>query len=173
MEQALFWILSVGTVLSTLAVVVPPFGRNPIHAALSLVVSFVFMAGLYALLVAHLLAALQVLIYAGAIMVLFVFVIMLLNLREADFGDSRMTVTKIVGGLALLFIFGRLWTFITNDPALKMPGADLSTPAMADFGTIGTVGQLLYKDFMIPFELTSILLLVAVIGSLVMAKRNL
>lgn len=171
MEQALFWILAVSTVVTALAVVVPPFGRNPIHAALALVLSFSAMAGLYALLVAHLLAALQVLVYAGAIMVLFVFVIMLLNLRKEELGDSRLTLTKVIGGLALLFILGKLFTFIGDDPASTSFGADLSKNM--EFGGVASVGQLLYKDFMIPFELTSVLLLVAVIGSLVMAKRQL
>ena len=171
MEQALFWILAVSTVVTALAVVVPPFGRNPIHAALSLVLSFAAMAGLYALLVAHLLAALQIIVYAGAIMVVFVFVIMLLNLRPEELGDSRLTLTKVIGGLALLFILGKLFTFIGDDPASAQMGANLSKAA--DFGTVASVGQLLYKDFMIPFELTSVLLLVAVIGSVVMAKRQL
>lgn len=173
MEQILFWILATGAVVTAAAVVVPPFGRNPIHASLSLVVSFVFMASLYALLVAHLLAALQVLVYAGAIMVLFMFVIMLLNLRDEDLGDARLTFTKIIGGLAVLFIFGKLYTMMTEDPVGKMASADLSVPAKASFGSIGAVGQLLYKDFMIPFELTSVLLLVAIIGALVMAKKRL
>lgn len=171
MEQAVFWILAVSAVITALAVVVPPFGRNPIHAALSLVLCFTAMAGLFALLAAHLLAALQVLVYAGAIMVVFVFVIMLLNLRKEELGDSRLTLTKVVGGLALMFVLGKLFTFIGDDPMSRAPGADLSKAA--DFGTIASVGQLLYKDFMIPFELTSILLLVAVIGALVMAKKQL
>lgn len=171
MEQAVFWVLAVGAVVTSLVVVVPPFGRNPIHAALALVLSFAAIAGLFALLAAHLLAALQVLVYAGAIMVLFVFVIMLLNLRTEELGDSRLTLTKVIGGLALLFVLGKLFTFISGDPLAASMGANLNDAP--DFGSVASVGQLLYKDFMIPFELTSVLLLVAVIGALVMAKKQL
>lgn len=164
-----FWILATGTVLSALAVILPPFGRNPVHGALSLVLCFFFLAGLYVLLVAHLVAALQVLVYAGAIVVLFMFVIMLLNIRPEDLGTPRPTATKLVGvGAAVFFLMAVIG-------AASRAGTTgwASLPASTSFGSVKTVGYKLYTDFLVPFELTSILLLVAVIGALVMAKRRL
>ena len=104
-EALVFWILAAGTVLGALAVVLPPFGRNPVHGALGLIGSFFCLAGLYVLLCAHLLAALQVIVYAGAIMVLFTFVIMLLNLTKEEMGSARFTYAKLVGSVAIAFVF--------------------------------------------------------------------
>ena len=87
-EQLIFYLLAFGTLVSAVCVVLPPMGRNPIHSAIALIVSFFFLAGIYALLGAHLLAGLQIIVYAGAIMVLFTFVIMLLNLSEDEMGEG-------------------------------------------------------------------------------------
>lgn len=167
--EIFFWILAVGTVTSALAVVVPPFGRNPIHGALSLVLCFFCLAGLYVLLVAHFVAALQVLVYAGAIVVLFMFVIMLLNIRREDLSGPRPTLFKGAGAAAAVGVLA----FLIH----VFDGADTTNwaplPYNTDFGSVETVGHMLYTDFLVPFELTSILLLVAVIGALVMAKRRL
>ena len=93
-EQIIFWLLAVGTIVTAALVVLPPGGRNPLYGALLLIVSFFFIAGLYVLLFAHTMAVLQILVYAGAIMVLFTFVIMLLNLSKKELGDETKTLAK-------------------------------------------------------------------------------
>src|SRR5438874_6223568 len=103
MEAALFYIFAIGTLAGSAMVV---FRRNPIHGAVSLVGAFFFLAGIYVLLSAHLIAILQIMVYAGAVMVLFVFVIMLLNLKEEELGEMRITFWKGVGVVAVLVAVG-------------------------------------------------------------------
>src|SRR5919206_2511712 len=98
-ESILFWIMAAGVVVSGAQVVLR---RNPVYAAMSLVACFFFLAGIYVLLSAHLIAILQVLVYAGAVMVLFVFVIMLLNLKEEELGEARWTAWKVIGVVAVV-----------------------------------------------------------------------
>src|SRR5262245_65675359 len=102
-ETVLFWIFFVGVLGAGFAVVK---SRNPVNAAMSLVACFFFLAGVYLLLGAHLIAILQVLVYAGAVMVLFVFVIMLLNLKDAELGEKRITVWKGLGLAAVVLAVG-------------------------------------------------------------------
>lgn len=141
---ALLTLLSAGTVI---------FARSPINSAMALVSTFFFMAGIYVLLWAHTVAVMQVLVYAGAIMVLFLFVIMLLNLGESP--------TR--GLFAVLAII-----------LLKLPAepATLSTGAQASFGTIATMGQVIFTQWLFPFEAVSLLLLVAMVGAVVVAKSR-
>lgn len=170
--HVLFILLALGAVVSSLMVVLPPTGRNPLYAALALVVSFFFMAGLYVMLLAHLMAVLQIMVYAGAIMVLFLFVIMLLNLRDEELGDERFTVAKGVGALAVGFIAVKAIGLVT---AASDAAAATFTPveSMKTLGTVDQMGDLLFRQFLFPFELTSILLLVAIVGAVVLAKRTL
>src|SRR5947199_8702314 len=102
-EAVFFWIFAVLTVAFAARVVLL---RNPVHAAMSLVAAFFFLAGIYVLLAAHLIAILQVMVYAGAVMVLFVFVIMLLNLKEEELGHEKLTVFKGIGLVAVLVAVG-------------------------------------------------------------------
>ena len=175
-EQIMFWLLGGGAVATALMVVVPPLNRRPVHAAMALVVSFFFMAGLYVLLLAHLLAVLQIMVYAGAIMVLFLFVIMLLNLSNDELGQQRLTPAHWVGLFSLLFIAGKVGLFLTrsgdNIPAGEAP-AHAGSLAAEGFGTVEVVGDVLFRHYLVPFELTAILLLVAVVGAVVLAKRTL
>src|SRR5919201_4504606 len=112
-ESILFWILAAGVVLAGAQVVLR---RNPVYAALSLVGCFFFLSGIYVLLSAHLIAILQVMVYAGAVMVLFVFVIMLLNLKEAELGEKRITLWKGIGAFAVAVLVG-LIAFVALRPA--------------------------------------------------------
>jgi NADH-quinone oxidoreductase subunit J len=168
MEAVLFYIFAVGVVFAGAQVVLR---RNPIYGALSLVACFFFLAGVYVLLAAHLIAVLQVMVYAGAVMVLFVFVIMLLNLREEELGEQRITVMKGLGFVAV--VVGTaivLWRAIGSAyPAGVRPPIDnaLST---ANFGTVREVGKVLYLSSVLPFEVTSLLLLAAVVAAVVVAK---
>jgi len=183
-EQILFLLLAIGAIGATTMVIVPPTGRNPLYAALMLVVSFVFVAGLYVLLLAHTMAVIQVLVYAGAIMVLFMFVIMLLNLRDEELGAEKLTVAKMIGGVVTLFILIKAAIAVGGaaskeafKPALFTDLQSWSLAASGDgegqFGNIESIGDALFRQFLLPFELTSILLLVAVIGAVVLAKRTL
>jgi NADH-quinone oxidoreductase subunit J len=170
-EQIVFYVLSGLTVLGALAVIVPPFARNPLHAAVALLATFSLLAGLFVMLSAHLLAILQILVYAGAVMVLFVFVIMLLNLRREDLGGFRVTSWKILGGVAAFLVAVRV-SMVAGAAVSKWTPADLDTPALKAFGGVHEVGMALTTRFFLPFEVTSILLLVAIIGALVVARRE-
>ena len=175
-EVILFWLLAIGAVGASLMVILPPVSRNPLSAALSLIISFFFMAGLYVLLLAHLMAVLQVLVYAGAIMILFMFVIMLLNLSDDELGKQNTTIAQLVGAASALFIALKVVMVTGASGGGFLPGGqpqDMTVAEMADFGSVGAVGDLLFRQFLFPFELTSILLLVAVIGAVVLAKRTL
>jgi len=146
--------------------------RNPIQSAVALVVSFFALSAIYALLGAHFVAMLQVLVYAGAIMVLFVFVIMLLNLREetaSSWGDlSARALWSIVAAGTLV---GGLLIAATSAQHMGFPAAELMP---ADYGTVEAVGRALFDGrWLLPFEAVSALLTVGVVGAVVLAKRTL
>src|SRR4051812_29365400 len=165
-ETVFFWIFAVLTVALSAQVVLR---RNPVHAAISLVGAFFFLAGIYVLLAAHLIAILQVMVYAGAVMVLFVFVIMLLNLKEEELGQERLTAWKIIGGASVVVAVGLIALFALGRsyPTGFLRDMARSQPA---FGTVKGVGHALYIASVLPFEVTSLLLTVAVVGAVVVAK---
>ncbi|PZR18418.1 MAG: hypothetical protein DI536_00620 [Archangium gephyra] len=164
-EQVLFWVFAVSTIASASAVV---FTRNPIASAMSLVATFFFLSGIYVLLWAHTIAALQVLVYAGAIMVLFLFVIMLLSL--SDHGPvMTFTPSRIAGGAAVVALFVALAAVFRKLPAdpLNWTG---DAARLKSFGTIQHLGEVMYTQWLFPFEAVSLLLLVAILGAVVVAK---
>jgi NADH-quinone oxidoreductase subunit J len=166
-ETVLFWIFFAGVIGAGAQVVLR---RNPIYAAMSLVACFFFLAGVYLLLSAHLIAILQVMVYAGAVMVLFVFVIMLLNLRDEELGKERVTVWKGIGALAIAATVGLI---VVRALSGVYPGAvrDLAVEQLpTGFGTVKSVGRALYLFSVLPFEVTSLLLTVAIVGAVVVAK---
>ena len=169
-EAIVFWVLAVGSVAGAAVVVLPPFGRNPVHGALGLIGCFFCLSGLYVMLCAHLLAALQVIVYAGAIMVLFTFVIMLLNLTKEELGTARYGTAKWVGVLAIGLVFAKVIRVL--DAGTTDLHVDLTGTTPDDFGGIVPVGKVLLQDFLLPFELTSILLLVAIVGAVIIAKKQ-
>lgn len=156
----LFYVLAVLTAAGAFSVLL---ARNPIYAAMSLVATFFGIAGIYVLLSAHLIAALQIIVYAGAIMVLFVFVIMLLNLSEPGSRVGPVKGWHVVGGAAAVIGAGILYVVFESLPAD-------APPAPEGFGTVAGVGELLFRQYVLPFEATSILLLVAIVGAVVVAK---
>ena len=165
LQAVIFYLLAIAAVLSALAVVTR---RNPVAAAVSLVVTFFFQAALYVLLDAHFVAVTQVLVYAGAIMVLFVFVIMLLNLR----GDEAVALphlgARMLGGLAVAGMVG-MGLVVSMDALRRI---DMG-PTPKDFGTIEQVGTLIFDGtYLLPFEVASVLLTVAMVGAVVLAKRE-
>jgi NADH-quinone oxidoreductase subunit J len=165
----LFWVLAIISVGAAIQMVV---SRNPVRSALALVVTFLGVAVYYVTLSAQFIAAVQIIVYAGAIMVLFLFVIMLLNmgapegLRET--GGLQKPAAWILGGL---FVIALLLSRSLVDLPIYMPKqADIDK-----MGTVEAVGLALYSPqlpWLFPFEVTSILLLVAVVGAIIMAKRR-
>ena len=168
MEAILFYIFALGTLGASAQVILR---RNPIYGAVSLVGAFFFLAGIYLLLSAQLIAVLQVMVYAGAVMVLFVFVIMLLNLKEEELGEPKMGFWKGAGVVAVIAGTGLvIWKAL--GPAY--PGAPVVDNAVrmagAGFGGLKAVARTLYLASVLPFEVTSLLLLVAVVAAVVVAK---
>jgi NADH-quinone oxidoreductase subunit J len=174
-EQVLFLFFSLIAVATAVFVVA---ARNPLHSALSLIGTFFALAGIYVLLGAHLLAAIQVLVYAGAVMVLFVFVIMLLNLKDEELGAPKPTIMKALGGLGVAVttvgLIGKVfWDLRQTAPAGAIQAAsELDLAQHADFGTVAAVGRAIYGPYMLPFEVTSLLLLVAIVAAVVIAKAK-
>jgi len=162
-EQALFWIFAVPLIASAAGVIM---ARNPVYAAMSLVSAFFWLAGIYVLLTAHLLAFVQIIVYAGAIMVLFLFVVMLLSLTDAELGLEKMTALKVVGVVGTA---GLLSLIVT---ALVQSGPRAMRAVGEDFGTVRAVGRILFTQYLLPFEATSVLLLVAIVGAVVVAKEK-
>lgn len=162
--QTLFWTLAVVSVVSALLVVWPR--TNPIFSALYLVITFFSIAGQYVLLNAQFLAAVHVIVYAGAIMVLFLFVLMLLNLnREAEprRSFSGYFGAIIAGGLVLLTLIGSL---------REVAVVDLEGKSDPNIGLVETLGQKLFTEFRVPFELSSVLFLAAMVGSVLLSRRG-
>ena len=167
-EAIFFYIFAIGAVLGSLGVLTC---KQPINSAISLVVSFFFLAGIYILLNAQFMAVLQILVYAGAIMVLFMFVLMLLNLRDDELGRPQLNSTKIVGSLFVAAIF---YIFATASMGFIGSGEQLWTQTVSeDFGMVAPIGRELMTKWVLPFELAAILLLVGIVGAVVVAKRRL
>lgn len=140
--------------------------RHPIHSALSLILVMASLAVLYLLLGAEFIAAIQVIVYAGAIMVLFVFVIMLLNAGQEEPTNLSRTAKYVGLPLAGLLLVEMTYLVYRWSPLTAVePDRFL--------GRTAPVGHLLFKDFVLPFELTSILILVAILGAIVLAKKEL
>ncbi|RJO63127.1 MAG: NADH-quinone oxidoreductase subunit J [Myxococcales bacterium] len=162
MDAILFWAFALGAVVSAGLLI---FHKNPIHSALSLIGVLFCTAALFVLLHAGLLAVLQVLVYAGAIMVLFVFVIMLLNLQREELGLRRHGVKKAVAVVAAVLLFAKFATVAMGAP---LPKAEVP-PA---FGSLERVGELLLTSYVLPFETVALLLLAAMVGAVVVAKTK-
>jgi len=167
MSYPLFFLLAIPLVLSAIGVIVNP---HPIRSALCLVASLFLLAVFFLFLDAHLVGALQIIVYAGAIMVLFLFVIMLLNLqREATEGHSR---TLIAGSVITGSLFALVLAYALGKSSGGVPGPGMESAPAETYGTTAALGERLFTHYVLPFEITSILLLVAVIGAVVVAKRK-
>ena len=176
MHPAFFYILATVSILAAFGMIMQ---RHPLNAAIYLVVCFLGLAGIYAMLSAPLLAILQILVYAGAIMALVVFVIMLLNVTDEDLPKEPQMAWNVGGALVLtLGLFVILSKAIHKLPGEAAPAADLvarygELPGGAPkFGGIESVGLHLFNQFVFPFEIISLLLTVAVVGVVVLAKRR-
>ncbi len=159
-SSVLFWTFAILGIAGGIGLV---FNRNPVYAALSLVLNFFSIAGLYLSLSAEFLAAIQILVYAGAIMVLFIFVIMLLNLQE----EGDVLKFDIKRGLA--FILGLAFVgemiFVFRSFAQKDVGGEFA------YGKVEAIGEQLMTQYLFPFEIISVILISALIGAIVVAKK--
>jgi len=162
MELTLFILVALAAVTSALLVVI---GKNPVYSVLFLVSAFFCLAILYVMLGAPFVAALQVIVYAGAIMVLFLFVVMLLNLRDAQSWDVTGSMRRWIGfataGAVLLVALAAV-------RGVFDPGASLRP----EMGNAESIGSALFTRFLLPFEVASILLLTAIIGVVTLLKRD-
>ena len=148
--------------------------KNPVSSAFSLIMTFFCFAAIYAMLDAHLIAALQIFVYAGAIMVLFIFVIMLLNADSPslDLGRSPLAV-KAVAGVFSCVLFGVfVWVFQHSGVPSETGAFTLEKIELAG-GNTQVISELMFSEYILPFELTSILLLASIIGAVAIAKRKL
>lgn len=144
--------------------------KNPIHSVLCMLIMFVHIAGLYLFLNAEFLAAIQIIVYAGAILVLYLFVIMLLNLRDEEIG-RRFQKQWPLGLTAGLIFLGCIVPVFGGRMALPPPGG-YSVEFVQSEGIMMTVGKVLYTQYLFPFEIASVILLVAILGAVVMAKKK-
>ncbi|MBF0278669.1 MAG: NADH-quinone oxidoreductase subunit J [SAR324 cluster bacterium] len=163
-----FYILGTVSVLSALGVLVC---RSPVYSAMSLVCSFFCLGGIYILMNVEFVAVIQILVYAGAILVLFLFVIMLLNIVPT--GESvRFNLPVLIAFGIAVGLFAQISGLFLGD--IQFGPKDVYTAeAISEEGSIGLIGRLLYGEFVLPFEAISILLLVAVIGAVIIGKRRL
>ncbi|HOX55531.1 MAG TPA: NADH-quinone oxidoreductase subunit J [Candidatus Paceibacterota bacterium] len=167
MQDALFYIFAFLTLVFGFLVVANPFSRNPVTGAMFLVLTIVSLAGLFVLLHAFFLAAVQVLVYAGAVMVLFLFVIMVLDLKAEE--RRKLKTLGVAGGLvsagAILAIFlSSLLHLSSSLGASESPGIEGGTVRL---------GKSLFTDYLLPFEIVSLILLVAMVGVVLLSKKDL
>jgi NADH-quinone oxidoreductase subunit J len=159
----IFFVLAALSVFAAISLIVQ---RHPIHSALSLIVVMVSLAGLYLLMGAEFVAAVQIIVYGGAIMVLFVFVIMLLNAGE----EERTNFSKLatIGGVPLALALAGLIA-----ASVARSSGHLPAPAVAgELTSTKQLSMLIFSQFVYPFELTSFLILIAILGAIVLAQRE-
>jgi len=164
MNPILFYIFGGLAVVTALLMVTR---QNPISSAMWLVASFFAFAALFANLGAHFIAVIQILLYAGAIMVLFIFVIMLLNIGVEELKPRQMQFSGLLGGAVVIYLIVLFALALLKSKSGEFP------LVAEDFGYVAPVGRMLFTKYLIPFEVTSVLLLVAIVGSVVMGKRKL
>jgi NADH-quinone oxidoreductase subunit J len=165
-SQLGFWVLAIVSVATALTVII---NRNPVRCALYLVLNFCALAVLYLMLDAQVLASLQVLVYAGAIMVLFLFVIMLLNL-----GGEQVQHDPLVGQRPLAALFGAA-LLLSLGTAIQRWAETAAAPAPSPadgMQQVTIIGEQLFVKYVYPFEVTSLLLLIGIIGTVLLGKRR-
>jgi NADH-quinone oxidoreductase subunit J len=162
--DVLFYVFAALTLLCGVLVIANPFSRSPVTSAMFLVLTIISMSGLFVLLHAFFLAAVQILVYAGAVMVLFLFVIMLLDLKE----EERRKI-KFFGLIAGIISVGGIITALVKSLASIKPAT--AEPTLE--GDTAALGKLLFTQYTLPFEIVSVLLLVAMVGVILLSKKKL
>jgi NADH-quinone oxidoreductase subunit J len=184
MTHTIFYVFAALAVVSATLCILQ---RNPVSAALWLVSTMFSLAAIYVLLDAQFIAAIQVLVYAGAVMVLFLFVIMLLNLGHASSdirGPSSVAAAVVIVGLLGIELVA-LWQYTPRrlaselsqapsfaDPATMFAAGQIAQQETAARGVVGGIAAPLFQIYLVPFEITSVLLLAAIVGAVVLAKRK-
>jgi NADH-quinone oxidoreductase subunit J len=168
METLFFLIVAAIAIICSLMVVT---NKNPINSALSLIMTFFCLATLYVMLEAPFMAAIQVIVYAGAIMVLIVFVIMLLNVKSES--GRRTSHALFMGVSAGLLLLVQTWCLLLNKNSLTGAQGSVDSGMIIRVGHTELIGKALFTDFLLPFEITSILLLVAIVGAVILSKKKL
>ena len=163
-EAVFFYTFTAIMVVAGLSVV---FNRQPIYSVLSLLVVMFCLASLFVMLGAYFVAALQVLLYGGAVLVLFLFAIMLLNLAPEALARMRPFTLRTIGTVIALFLFLHLARLFLAAPA-ELPLSELPAPS----GSVESIGRALFTTYLLPFELTSFLILAALIGAVTLAKQR-
>jgi NADH-quinone oxidoreductase subunit J len=165
-QEIIFYVLSSFTIICAAGVI---FSRSPINSILFLILTFFCISGHYIMMNAQFLAIVNIIVYAGAIMVLFLFVVMLMNLNS----DTEPQKSKIVqvsavlsGGLLLMVILAAFKTYTVQITAGH------AIDGQSEIGLIKNLGQILFKDYVLPFELSSVLFLSAMIGAVVIGKKD-
>ena len=169
--EVVFWIFAATAIVSAFLCITR---RSPVASALWLVVTLFSLAAIFVLLDAHFIAAMQVLVYAGAIMVLFLFVVMLLNLGQRGPSDMLGWAGRLVmlGIGALMAV--ELWVLSRAAPDVRLVQADEPLRRVTEqYGAVGMISEPLYRTYLVPFEITGMLLLAAIVGALVLAQRRL
>jgi NADH-quinone oxidoreductase subunit J len=166
-QEIFFYIFAALTLLFGFLVVANPFSRNPVTSAMFLVMTMAMLAGLFVTLHAFFIAAVQILVYAGAVMVLFLFVIMLLDLKEEE--RRRFNAFGIVAGAVAILGIGGLLAKI-----IWFSGVGTNRVPLPDFeGNTIVLGRQLFTNYLLPFEIVSVLLLVAMVGAILLSKKEL
>jgi NADH-quinone oxidoreductase subunit J len=166
MELLFFYLVALVTVVSGFLVIKC---KNPVNSAISLVMTFFCLAVFYVMLHAPFMAAIQIMVYAGAIMVLILFVIMLLNLGAEE--NKRYAHSVVGGAIAGIIVLFLAVNFLNRGEATGVRG-DITAQVVEKVGHTELIGRTLFTDFLLPFEITSILLLVAIVGAVVLAKKE-
>ena len=170
-ETILFYLISSVAIISAVSVILQ---KNPIYSVISLIVTLVSLATVFLLLNAQFLAAVQIIVYAGAIMVLFLFVVMLLNLGKNDAGEEGsdklfiQKKTAVILGGTLFVIFG----MVIKGSFYSGKSGIYTTEVINSIGNTELVGKLLFTEYLLPFEITSVLLFAAIIGTIILAKKK-
>jgi NADH-quinone oxidoreductase subunit J len=170
-QAVAFYALSALAIAAALLMVVQ---KNPVGSVLWLVVSFVGLAGLFLVMQAYFLAVIQILVYAGAILVLFLFVIMLLDLRPEEVGEIGLPRVPVVGlAAAALFLVSMIAVLAAAKPFLGMSMSGLIAQTTQSTNSVRVVGLALFNNWVLPFEVTSLLLLAAIVGAVAITKKRL
>ncbi len=167
MDAIVFYLFAAIAVLAAIGVVTL---KNPVHSALTLALVFISLAAMYVLLNAPFIAAAQVMVYAGAILILFLFVIMLLS-PEVESGIGALKSQRWLAPVFGIALAAELAVVIGNALVPATRGA-FTPERIAQLGDTQAVGAMLFTDFLLPFEITSLLLLVAIVGVIVLAKKG-
>ena len=168
MEIAIFLFFAVVAIASAANILIQ---RHPIYSALSLIVTFIALAGIYIQMHAEFIAVMQIVVYTGAIMVLFIFVIMLLNVGAEERVPDKIHVVKYFGLPLVVLLIVEAGLMVAR--SFSNEGIAVESASINLSGNTQLIGRVLYTQYALPFEVTSVLLLVAIVGAIVMAKKEL